>query len=516
MKLLCSLVLVLTCFTVTNAQESLTAVPFLLISPDTRTSGMGDAGVALSDNANAAYWNAGAAAFQYSKTTSNRKIGLTYSQWLPQADGALYYTSAFYTQNSSLLGGRIAANFTFLNLGEGTRRDASRANLGTYRSYDFALGVTYSAMITDDWGIGVQGRYISSHKGATSPTSDAGLNGQSGSFDMGVLWQPQHLNLLGIDADNRLSFGLSIRNVGPKITYINVADPLPSDLRLGVSVLAIDRESTGLTLSAGVNKLLVSGNKATADPIPVAFVTAWNNGGIGINAGAEFSLREARREKELAIRAGFISEPNVETSQQFATFGLGVKYSFIGLDASMLVPLSGNHPLANTMRWTLKFDMQGSTESVASQESIDKATSSQSRDVKTETTLSDETPSKVQSSGTTIDRSAPIVSETREIYQEQRRKMNNAFSEPSVHALRWEIGVFTTEADATMLVSAMKKGGYEVLVEPFINSAKTQNYKIFTPWIERDSVGSESILGSLEYAVKELHLNQQEFTIRFK
>ena len=34
-----------------------TAVPFQLISPDARSSGMGDVGAGIADNANAIYWN---------------------------------------------------------------------------------------------------------------------------------------------------------------------------------------------------------------------------------------------------------------------------------------------------------------------------------------------------------------------------------------------------------------------------------------------------------------------------
>ena len=40
-----------------------TAVPFLLISPDSRSGAMGEAGVALSPDANAQHWNASNLAF---------------------------------------------------------------------------------------------------------------------------------------------------------------------------------------------------------------------------------------------------------------------------------------------------------------------------------------------------------------------------------------------------------------------------------------------------------------------
>ncbi|HAK12532.1 MAG TPA: hypothetical protein DCO78_11680, partial [Chitinophagaceae bacterium] len=47
--------------TYTYAQNSInivtTAVPFLRISPDARSGGMGDMGIALSPDANSVFWN---------------------------------------------------------------------------------------------------------------------------------------------------------------------------------------------------------------------------------------------------------------------------------------------------------------------------------------------------------------------------------------------------------------------------------------------------------------------------
>ncbi|MEN9840062.1 MAG: hypothetical protein RL177_1541, partial [Bacteroidota bacterium] len=39
------------------AQVAITSVPFLQIEPDSRAAGMGNAGVAIADNASAMFWN---------------------------------------------------------------------------------------------------------------------------------------------------------------------------------------------------------------------------------------------------------------------------------------------------------------------------------------------------------------------------------------------------------------------------------------------------------------------------
>lgn len=54
-----------------------TAVPFLMIGPDSRSGGIGEAGVAVADNANAAHWNLSAfPAFSEKKFGIGRAIRL--------------------------------------------------------------------------------------------------------------------------------------------------------------------------------------------------------------------------------------------------------------------------------------------------------------------------------------------------------------------------------------------------------------------------------------------------------
>jgi hypothetical protein len=53
-------------------------VPFLNISPDSRSGAMGEAGVALSPDVNASFWNPSKLAF----IESNDALSLSYSPWL--------------------------------------------------------------------------------------------------------------------------------------------------------------------------------------------------------------------------------------------------------------------------------------------------------------------------------------------------------------------------------------------------------------------------------------------------
>src|SRR5436189_6260540 len=70
-----------------------TAVPFLRISPDARSGAMGDAGIALSPDPNAQYWNVGKLPF----TDKNYGVSVTYTPWLKDLvpDIFLAYLSAY-------------------------------------------------------------------------------------------------------------------------------------------------------------------------------------------------------------------------------------------------------------------------------------------------------------------------------------------------------------------------------------------------------------------------------------
>src|SRR5476651_1130071 len=83
MKYFYSLVLLTSFSNIALAQTSSsniisTAVPFLTVSPDARSGAMGDAGVALSPDANSQYWNASKLAFLEKQTN----FSLSYSPWL--------------------------------------------------------------------------------------------------------------------------------------------------------------------------------------------------------------------------------------------------------------------------------------------------------------------------------------------------------------------------------------------------------------------------------------------------
>ncbi|MBU2472377.1 MAG: hypothetical protein KKF20_08230, partial [Bacteroidetes bacterium] len=62
---------------ITVYSQGESAVPFLLIAPNSRASGMGESGTGIADDASAIFWNPAGLAFQ-----SGQEISITHANWL--------------------------------------------------------------------------------------------------------------------------------------------------------------------------------------------------------------------------------------------------------------------------------------------------------------------------------------------------------------------------------------------------------------------------------------------------
>lgn len=322
------------------------AVPFLMISPDARASGMGDIGTAIADNINAVHWNPGGLGFQQS-----RQISLSFSKWLPQFNADLFYSYGTYGQYVEDLDGTIAATMIFMNLGEFTRTAENGTQLNKFRSNEFCIGVSYGTMLSDDLGAGINIKYIQSNLAPASVGQAGAGVGVSGAFDLGFLWKPSKIEFLGDDFDNVFSLGFNLQNVGPKITYVNESDPLPTTLRTGVAFKVVEDEFNDLTISVDFSKLLVRRDSLGSDPIPTSFVSSWGRGGIETGIGLEYLY-----DRIVAFRGGYFTEPAVAGNRTYFTMGAGVQYDLFNLDFSYILTIEDNHPLANTLRFSLIVD----------------------------------------------------------------------------------------------------------------------------------------------------------------
>ena len=312
------------------------AVLFLLISPHSRAGGMGEAFVALADDVSASYWNPAGLAFQQGKQFTSM-----YSRWLPQFNlSDLYYLFGAYRQSVEGLG-TVAANLTFINLGEQTRTDEVGTNLGAFSSNEFALTLSYGTLLSDSFGLGLNIKYIRSNL-SDVPVGAQNDKGKANAFAVGVGLLKKNFFL------HNLSLGMSVSNIGSKVTFVDAdqADPLPTNFRFGFAFRAVDQEFNRLTFVADVNKLLVNRNSdGTSDSVLKAFTTAWGNNDYIFNVGAEYWYAQL-----IALRAGYNYDD--AGSVKYATFGAGLRYANYQFDFGYIAG-GQNNPLNDTLRFSL-------------------------------------------------------------------------------------------------------------------------------------------------------------------
>ena len=339
------------------SQGGESAVPFLLISPTSKSSGMGESGTGLADDASAIFWNPGGLAFQ-----EGREISLTHTNWLPQFHQSdLFYeylNCKWFFQDI----GTLSASITYLNLGEFIRTTSEGpTEVDKWKSYEYAITAGYATKVLDELGLGVNIRFIHSALSPIGTEQEKGTGvATSVSGDIGLLYKPQSLVIpfTGLDLGNILSVGLNLSNLGPKLTYIDAAqaDPIPTNLRLGFGVKIMESDYNNLAYTLDFSRLLVrrySEEGKKPDEFYKAILTAWGDGGIRkvvTSTGFEYWYGKP---KLIALRFGYLYEDPSYGNRKFLTFGAGVRYDVYGFDFSYISTFNDQSPLANTLRFSL-------------------------------------------------------------------------------------------------------------------------------------------------------------------
>jgi hypothetical protein len=339
------------------AAQTSTAVPFLLISPSSRNSAMGEAGVAIANDVSAVFWNPAGLGFQ-----KGMELSLNHSNWLPQFQQSdLFFEYASYKMDVPATGGTLGAALTYLNLGEFERRDEGNNSLGTFKSYEIAFTAAYGTRLDEDIALGVGLRLIHSSLSQVGTAREQGSGTATAvAGDIGVLYRPSKLVLPFSDTDigGRLALGASISNIGPSISYIDElqSDPLPTALRLGFAYDLVHEKYNTLTWTTDVTKLLVSRTDKTADPFYEAVFKSWEGDNVlntfTLGTGFEYWYSQL-----VGLRFGFFHEDPSQGNRRFLTFGAGVRYDIYGFDFSYISTAISDDdtpsPLSETLRFTL-------------------------------------------------------------------------------------------------------------------------------------------------------------------
>ena len=358
-----------------------TGVPFLLITSDARSAGMGEQGVATSPDAFSQNWNPS----KYSFAPSESGIGVSYTPYLSQLVNDIFLANVSYYKVISERAA-WATSLKYFSLGEIEigQTPADFINPLIERPNEFVLDFSYALKLNESFSMGVTGAFINSDLKLGSGTDDASA-ASTAAFGISGYYQSGELSLDNFDGKWRGGFYIS--NLGPKLTYETdgYADFLPTNLKLGGGLDIILDSYNILTLGLEINKLLVPtpsepivSTNADGEEIITGYVQpdvsflsgifkSFGDAPDGFSEelqeftwalGAEFNYNNA-----FALRAGYFNEHELKGARKFITLGAGFKYNVVDIDLSYLISATKViNPLENTLRFSLTFNFGDSQE----------------------------------------------------------------------------------------------------------------------------------------------------------
>jgi len=356
-----------------------TAVPFLLIAPDARGGGLGDAGGASFADANSQHWNPA----KYGFIDKDFGFSVSYSPWLRKLvnDINLAYLGAYKRINKRQV---IAMSLRYFSLGNITFTNETGQNIGQYKPNEFALDASYSFKFTNEVSGAIAIRYIYSNlTGGIYVAGAESKAGQAVAADVAVYYE-KPIEIKNINTT--FGLGVNISNIGNKISYTENLDRdfIPTNLRLGLAYNVLFDKNNSLGLIVDFNKLLVpttplyqldSTGKYVYDIDGNKIIEKGRDPNVGVVKGIFQSFYDAPGgfgeeikeinfavgleywyAKQFSIRAGYFNESATKGNRKYLTIGAGLRYSVFGLDFAYLIPVTQRNPLENTLRFSLLFN----------------------------------------------------------------------------------------------------------------------------------------------------------------
>ena len=346
------------------------AVTSQMIAPDARAAGMGDVGAATDPDINSQYWNPA----KYPFTISRAGISLNYTPWLRQLvnDMDLAYLSGYYRIGDY---SAVSGSLRYFSLGEVTANGSAAM---TIKPYELSADVAYSLMLSEKFSLGAAVRWI--YSDLTYDFNEETSPGSAFAADISAYYQ----NYINIGSrECQLGLGLNISNIGSKITFggDNRSEFIPTNLRLGASLMIPVDEFNRFTIAADANKLLVpTYPKRRSDESEVDYQDRLQKEYYDVSSisgifksfsdapgGAKEELQEVNwsvgaeyvYNDKFSLRAGYHNESENKGNRKYFTVGAGFKMSVFSLDAGYVIATAKSNPLDQTLRFTLTFDMDG-------------------------------------------------------------------------------------------------------------------------------------------------------------
>lgn len=351
------------------------AVPFMTISPDSRSGALGDNGVATSTDVYSQHWNSSKYAFAENKIG----FGISYTPWLKKLvnDMSISYLSGYYKIDKMQT---IGVGLRYFSMGAIDFTDNDGNVWNSFNPHEFTIDLSYNRKLGEKFSMGLAPRFIYSNlTGGLSNGTDVSQSGKSFAIDINGFYIDD-IELFGYDAN--WTFGFNIANIGAKLSYTDTEKNfLPTNLKLGGGLTLNLDDYNSLTATVELGKLLVPTspwyyNDSTdnnGDPV----IYKGKDPDVGIITGMVQSFYDAPRgfeeemeeitwalgleywyAKQFAVRAGYFHEHENKGNRKYFTAGVGVQMNVFGLDFAYLIPAQlNNSPLAGTWRFSLVFNI---------------------------------------------------------------------------------------------------------------------------------------------------------------
>ena len=357
-----------------------TGVTSLSIAPDARAGALGDIGVATEPDVNSQYWNPA----KYPFNIARAGVSMSYTPWLRQlvSDIDLINLAGFYRIGDY---SAVSSSLTYFSLGE-----VFVENEMVIKPYEMALDVAYSRMLSETFSAAIALRYI--HSDLQYNYAEDMSPGSAFAADIALYYN--NYILLG-NRECMIGLGLNASNIGTKISYDDGAtnEFIPTNLRLGASLLVPIDEYNTISFSADINKLMVptrptygqfldengyeqgdnsyyseyqtwlestgyndispiSGMFKSFSDAPGGFSEELKEiyGGVGV----EYCYNQ-----QFSVRGGYHYENEYKGNRKYFTVGAGFRMNVFSLDAAYLISTAQSNPLDQTLRFSLSFDMDG-------------------------------------------------------------------------------------------------------------------------------------------------------------
>ena len=344
----------------------------MLISPDARSAGMGELGVATSPDVFSQQWNPS----KYVFADQGKKVGLSYTPYLSRLVNDIFLANITYSLKKN---DRSAWGFSlkYFSLGDIQFNDLVGNTIvqqGIERPNELTLDASFGLKLNQSFSMAVAARYIRSDLKLSSdadPTPANSIGIDISGFYNGKSFKFKKKNI-------RFRHGFNISNIGPRLKYDEGGQKnfIPTNIKVGSSLDLIMDESSVLSFNLEFNKLLVPSPIATyKDGVfigyqqpDVSFIKGIFESFTDAPGGFSEELKEITWafgleyvfQKSLALRTGYFNESLDKGSRRFLTLGAGFGIDFANIDISYLFSTSKiRNPLENTLRFSITFPLRG-------------------------------------------------------------------------------------------------------------------------------------------------------------